>query len=351
MALNKIVIKTEGSESVIFIGAERIDLTGVIPSENVVIITDDNILQHYGSAFPPFPVLTVTPGEDSKRLKVIEHLAEQLLDLGIDRTGYLLAIGGGVVCDITGFLSSIYMRGVRTGYISTSLLSQVDASTGGKNGVDLGDTKNVLGCFKQPEIVICDTSMLHTLPEEEYLSGMAEMIKAAVIRDENLFSLIEKNIAGIKDRDKELMSDLVLRSVKIKAAIVTEDEKETGLRRILNFGHTYGHAVEMHTSVRHGFAVASGMEMATWFSSRMGMIGDAEKNRILSLLNDFGLIVKHSIPDDMIGKFIMHDKKKSGSEIYFVFISAIGNPVVRKMPVERVVEFYKEFRDERSWHS
>jgi 3-dehydroquinate synthase len=343
--LDKIVINAGGRDSVIYVGNRRLDLTGMIPSENVVIITDDNIRKLYGSTFPDFPVISITPGEDSKKLKVIGELSEKLLDLGIDRTGYILAIGGGVVCDIAGFLASVYMRGIRVGYISTSLLSQVDASTGGKNGVNLGNTKNILGCFNQPEIVICDTSMLLSLPEEEYLSGMAELIKTAVIKDEELFRLIENNIKKITDRDTHLLSDLVARSVEIKAAVVTEDEKETGLRRILNFGHTYGHAIEMHTAVPHGFAVASGMELAAEFSFRKGMINEGDKGRIISLLNCFGLIVKHSIPDDMIRSFIMHDKKKSGSDIHFVFISGIGRTVVQQIPVEEVVAFYKDLRN------
>jgi 3-dehydroquinate synthase len=342
--LRKIVITADGRESVIFVGNKWRDLTRMIPLKNVVIITDDNIRKLYGSSFPEFPVISIKPGEDSKRLKVIEELSENLLDLGIDRTGFVLAIGGGVVCDIAGFLASIFMRGIRVAYVSTSLLSQVDASTGGKNGVNLGNTKNVLGCFTQPEFVICDTSMLLTLPGEEFLSGIAELIKTAVIKDEELFRLIENNTKRIIDRDTHLLSDLVARSVEIKAAVVTEDEKETGLRRILNFGHTYGHAIEMYTSVRHGFAVASGMELAVGFSFRKGMINEKERGRIIRLLNDFGLIVKHSIPDDLIRSFIMHDKKKSGSDIHFVFLSGIGRPVVQQIPVEEVVSFYNEIR-------
>ena len=212
------------------------------------------------------------PGEESKKLKVVEYLAEKLLAAGIDRTGFILAVGGGVVCDLAGFLASVYMRGIRCGYVSSSLLSQVDASTGGKNGVNLGGTKNILGIIRQPEFVICDTAMLLTLSDEEYLSGLAEMIKTAVIGDKELFELLEKNYGGIMDREYDLLTLLVAKSVRFKASVVTEDEMETGLRRILNFGHTFGHAIEMQTRIKHGFAVAAGMELATDFSYERGLI-------------------------------------------------------------------------------
>jgi 3-dehydroquinate synthase len=342
--LEKIVVKTPDSRSEILVGHNWESVKSMVPESGVVIVTDENVRHIYGDKFPKFPVLSVSPGEESKKLEVIEQLAVKLLTEGIDRNGFILAIGGGVVCDLAGFLASIYMRGIRCGYVSSSLLSQVDASTGGKNGVNLGGTKNVLGIIRQPDFVICDPLMLLTLSDQEYLSGLSELIKTAVIGDRELFETIELSSKEILERDQTLLTSLVAKSVKYKAFIVSEDEKETGLRRVLNFGHTYGHAIEMYKSVKHGFAVASGMELAAEFSCEKGFIRTCEKDRIINLLNKFGLLEKHNIPDDQLEQLILHDKKKSGSFINFVFTEGIEKTSVKKVPVEELINFYKKFR-------
>ena len=343
--MEKITINTPGCISEILVGQNWETVAGLLPEKGVVIITDDNVNQLYGNRFPEVPVFSLLPGEKSKKLEVIENLAEQLLDAGIDRAGFVLAVGGGVVCDIAGFLASIFMRGIRCGYVSTTLLSQVDASTGGKNGVNLGGTKNILGNIRQPEFVICDPAMLLTLPEQEYLSGLAELIKTAIIGDKKLFELIESGFKGIMSRDYNLLTLLVARSVRFKGSVVSEDEKERGLRRILNFGHTFGHAVEMQKAVKHGFAVASGMELATHFSFEKGYISQEDKKRIIHLLQKFKLIEKLDLEDYQIEKLILHDKKKSGTDIHFVFPEGIGKAIVEKVPVNDVIDFYKRFRD------
>lgn len=340
--MEKIIINTNGSVSEILIGTKWESVNELLPETGVAIITDNNIQRIYGGRFPDFPVFTIKAGEASKNLEVIESFAERLIETGIDRTGFILGIGGGVVCDIAGFLASIYMRGIKCAYISTSLLSQVDASTGGKNGVNLGGTKNVLGCFRQPEFVICDPVMLQTLPEEEYFSGVAELIKTAIIGNKKLFEIIESNQEGILRRDTELLSMLISMAVNFKAAVVSEDEKESGLRRILNFGHTYGHAIEMYKSFRHGYAVASGMALAANFSLSRGYISEAEYNRVTTLLRSFKLLRRHDIPDDQISQLIMRDKKKSGNEIYFVFMAGIGKVDVEKIPISEAVDFYRQ---------
>jgi 3-dehydroquinate synthase len=346
--LEKIVINTPGYRSEILVGESWESVAKLLPENGVVIITDENIHRIYGDRFPEFPVLIISPGEVSKKLEVVGKLAENLLDAGVDRSGFILGIGGGVVCDLAGFLASIYMRGIRYGFVSTSLLYQVDASTGGKNGVNLGATKNMLGIIRQPEFVICDTSTLITLPEIEYLSGLAEMIKTAIVGDQELFNIIENRSEQILERDFDLLTMLVARSINFKASVVTVDEREKGIRRILNFGHTFGHAVELQKSVEHGFAVASGMELATWFSFEKGLISLDETDRIISILNRFCLLEKHDIPDDKIEQLILHDKKKAGSEINFVFTEGIGRATVKKITVNEVLDFYRRFRDKKT---
>lgn len=339
--MEKILINTNNSVSEILIGEKWESVNELLPEAGVAIITDNNVHRIYSGRFPDFPVFQIKAGEASKKIEVVESLAERLIETGIDRTGFILGIGGGVVCDIAGFLSSIYLRGIRCAYVSTSLLSQVDASTGGKNGVNLGGIKNVLGCFRQPEFVICDPVMLQTLPEEEYFSGIAELIKTAIIGNKKLFEVIENNHEGILKRDSELLSMVISMAVNFKAYIVSEDEKESGLRRILNFGHTYGHAIEMYKSFRHGYAVASGMVLAAGFSLYRGYISEEEYERVIALLKLFRLLRRHDIPDDQMNQLIMRDKKKSGNDIYFVFMEGIGKAVVEKISVSEAIDFYR----------
>lgn len=331
---------TSDSVSGIMVGARWEAVVKLLPENSVVIITDENVYKIYGKLFPDYPVLKIKPGEESKQLKVVEKLAGKLLDNGLDRSGFILGIGGGVVSDIAGFLASVYMRGIRCGYVSTSLLSQVDASTGGKNGVDLDGVKNVIGSFRQPEFVICDTTMLRTLPEEEYQSGLAELIKTGLIGDPVIIEILENNYPGVVKRERDLLSDLVARSIKFKASVVSKDEKEGGLRRILNFGHTFGHAIELHESVKHGFAVAAGMELAAAFSYKKGFISSNENDRIISLLEKYNLRRSYKITADKIEELILHDKKKSGTEIHFVFIEGIGKASVKRLTVKEVIDFY-----------
>ena len=345
--MEKININTTGFNSDIFIGENWETVSGLVPDNKTVIVTDDNVNKLYGVRFPKFPVFSLSPGEASKKLGVIGTLAEKMLDAGIDRSGFVLAIGGGVVCDVAGFLAAIYMRGIRCGYVSSTLLSQVDASTGGKNGVNLGGTKNMLGTIRQPEFVICDPALLLTLPQEEYLSGVAELIKTAIIGDKELFELIERNVDKIMSRNQELLVSLIAKSVRFKGLVVSRDEYETGLRRILNFGHTFGHAVEMQKSVKHGFAVAAGMELATDFSFEKGYIGQDEKTRINDMLKRFKLIDRLDIKEDQMEKLVLHDKKKIGTDIHFVFTQGIGKALVEKIPVGEVLGFYKRYRDKK----
>jgi 3-dehydroquinate synthase len=343
--LERIFINTPAAKSEIIVGQPWESVGELLPESSVVIITDDNISRIYGDKFPGIPVFSVAPGEESKRLSVVEHLAGKLLDSGIDRSGFILAIGGGVVCDLAGFLASVYMRGIRCGFVSTSLLSQVDASTGGKNGVNLGTTKNMLGTIRQPEFVICDPAMLLTLPESEYQSGLSELIKTAVIGDKDLFEIIENSHNDILNRDCDLLTMLVTKAVSFKSMVVSEDENETGLRRILNFGHTYGHAIELQRSVKHGFAVASGMELASEFSGEKGFISAVEKDRIIELLDRFHLLDRKYITEREMEDLIIHDKKKAGSSIHFVFTEGIGQASVKKISVGEIMSFYKRFRD------
>lgn len=315
-----------------------------MPHGEVVIITDDNVRRIYGHEFPEFPVLTLTPGESSKSLSVVENLTQALMDRGIDRSGFILAIGGGVVCDIAGFLASVYMRGISFGFISTTLLSQVDASVGGKNAVNVGNSKNIIGNFRQPEFVICDPSMLNTLPEDEYLSGLAELIKMGFIMDKDLVEKVETSIPLLMKRDKSILEQLIDRSVKLKATVVTEDEKEAGLRMILNFGHTFGHIIETVAGKKHGFAVASGMEIAANLSVLSNYLDPEQRDRIVNLLRDMDLLTGFSISHDTFEKMLLADKKKNRNDVNFVLLESIGMARIEKIGISELVSLYKKIR-------
>ena len=338
--MKRITINTAFNKSEIFIGEDWKNFRKYHPGNNTVIITDDNILKLYGNYFNDCQVLSITPGEKSKTLVVINELAEKLLSLGIDRSGFILGIGGGVVCDIAGFLASVYMRGIGFGFVSTSLLSQVDASVGGKNGVNVGPVKNIIGNFNQPEFVLCDQSMLSTLPDEEYFSGLAELIKTGFIRDSELISDIESNVDLIFKKDLAFLTKLVTRSVEIKASVVSKDEKEKGERMILNFGHTFGHAIEANTGIRHGFAIAEGMMIAADISVEIGIFQSSERERLYNLLNAFRLLKNRKISVENMKQFLSQDKKKSGGTINFVMLEKTGKAIVKTFSIKELINYY-----------
>ncbi len=280
------VIKIKGKESSsqIFIGERLGDLHMYIPQSNTFIITDTNVNKIYRKTFPNFPVFVMKAGETNKNLSTVAEIYRWLLDQGADRNSFIVGIGGGVVCDLAGFVASTFMRGVSFGFVATTLLAQVDASVGGKNGVDLDGYKNIVGTINQPKFVICDISMLKTLPYVELVSGLAEVVKHALIADSSKFEYIEKNSDSILALDLTMLEYLVTRSVRIKADIVEVDEREGGLRRVLNLGHTWGHAVEKITGISHGQAVSIGLVFTAKLSFNKGMITEIERDRIINLL-------------------------------------------------------------------
>ncbi|MBL7173905.1 MAG: 3-dehydroquinate synthase, partial [Desulfobacteraceae bacterium] len=229
-------IEIHGStgDSTILVGESIRSLKKYAPLERMVVITDENVRRHYQKDFPSCEVIEIGSGEKVKTLESVKEIYQRLIEIEADRSSFIVGIGGGVVCDITGFVASTYMRGVAFGFVSTTLLSQVDASVGGKNGVNLGGYKNMVGVFNQPQFVICDINLLKTLPEKELLSGFAEIVKHAVIGDPHLFSYIQENYKKGFLLDTGVINKLVSDSIVIKSSIVNRDEKEKGERRKLN---------------------------------------------------------------------------------------------------------------------
>ena len=242
--MKTIEISWYDKKSAIFVGERFRGLTRYLPPGKAAIITDPNVRAIYGHRFPPCPVIEMGTGEGAKTLDTVREIYERLMDLEADRSWFVVGIGGGIVCDVAGFVASTYMRGVPFGFVATTLLSQVDASVGGKNGVNFHAFKNMVGTFRQPDWVMCDTDLLKTLPKAELRSGLAEVIKTAAIGDERLFSFMEGHYGEVLDLKHEATERVVYDTVRVKTAIVNRDAEEQGERRKLNFGHTLGHAIE-----------------------------------------------------------------------------------------------------------
>ncbi len=339
--MHRIKITGETGDSVLIIGGQISDLAGYLPDKKLFIITDTNVSRLYSGSFPPATVLTVEPGEQSKALDVVGDLCGRLLENGADRSSFILGFGGGVVCDIAGLVASLYMRGVSHGFVSTTLLSQVDASIGGKTGVNLGSWKNIIGTFRQPEFVICDQSMLSTLPDEEYLSGIGELIKHAVIRDRKLFFEMADAIPKILDRDPVILEDFIFRSVRIKASIVRGDPFEKGSRRLLNFGHTFGHPIEMASRLPHGIAVMKGMLIASELSVFTGEMPVTELRLLEGMLLPLVPAADDDLPADIMSR-VIRDKKSETGVLNVVLLRSVGKSVVKRMSFSGIEAFLED---------
>lgn len=272
-------------------------------------------------------ILEVPDGEDYKSLDSASKLYLQLGKMRAERQTPVVALGGGVIGDLAGFVAATYLRGVPFIQLPTTLLSQVDSSTGGKVAVDMATLKNRIGAFYQPKLVLADVSTLKTLPLRELQSGLAEVIKAAVIKDRDFFTFLEKNIEGVIGLDEALLAEVVCRSVEIKAGYVEKDERDTGVRNVLNLGHTIGHAVESVSgfSLKHGEAVAIGLVAVSRISQRMGIITEADFARIRMLLERVGLPVEMPALDrEKLLEAMGQDKKVRGGRVRFILPRTIG---------------------------
>ncbi|MBW2642270.1 MAG: 3-dehydroquinate synthase [Deltaproteobacteria bacterium] len=336
-------IHGSSKNSTIRVGEKLQNLGNYIPGENVVIITDVNVKRLYQNNFPLHPVITIQTGEKIKNLDTVRNIYGKLLELGVDRSTFIIGIGGGIVCDITGFVASTFLRGMKFGFVSTTLLSQVDASVGGKNGVNFKGYKNMVGVFNQPEFVICDLNLLSTLPEKEVLCGLAEIVKHAAIGDADLFQYLEENYQKASALDAAVIERLVYDSVVIKSAIVSQDEKEKGERRKLNFGHTFGHAIEKTIGVRHGEAVSAGMVMASKLSVKKGHLQAKDAQRIKNLLRDLKLPISLQADRKTVLDALRKDKKRQGDLINFVLLEGIGKPFVDKISINELDNVLNDF--------
>jgi 3-dehydroquinate synthase len=300
----------------------------------VFVVSTDDVWRHqcarleHALAAIAHDVLFLPAGEDHKRLAPIEQLAEEMVRLGADRSSVVVAFGGGIVTDMAGFLAAIFMRGIPVVQIPTTLLAQVDASIGGKTGVNLGVGKNLIGSFHQPLAVLIDADVLATLPDREYRAGLYEILKAGVIRSEPLFRFLAEQSAPVLAREREAVDRIIAESVEIKVQVVSADEREGGLRRILNFGHTFGHALETETGYTrflHGEAVAFGMRAAVYLAQMTGHLSAEDTVDILEAIQLYGPIpsLQGVAPERLLAR-LASDKKTVQGQVHFVLPERIG---------------------------
>lgn len=324
------------TKSSILIGERLNRLLDYIPAKKAVIVTDSNVRQLYQSQFPPFPVVEIGVGEAIKTLETVETIYRQFLELEVDRSTFIIGIGGGIVTDITGFAASTFLRGLEFGFVSSSLLAQVDASVGGKNGVNYHAYKNIIGTFNQPRFVICDPKLLTTLPKNELSCGFAEIVKHGAIADEEHFSYLECHVAEALALNEEVITRLVHDSVQIKSMVVNNDEREKGERRKLNFGHTFAHAVEKITGHPHGDAVSIGMVVAASLSYKRGLLSKESVERLIALLKQLQLPIQITLERSRVLDALKKDKKREGDKINFILLTRIGNAVVEEISISEL---------------
>lgn len=302
----------------------------VLTSPEIWALWSAQFLASFALADRP-EILFLPAGEKYKHLRQVEILAREMVRAGADRSSLLIAFGGGIVGDLGGFLAAIYMRGIEYVQVPTTLLAQVDSSVGGKTGVNLAEGKNLVGSFQQPKAVFADVQTLQTLPERELRAGLYESIKAAIIRDARLFSYLERNSASILARDPKALEHVIAASIRIKADVVGEDERENGVRMILNLGHTLGHALEAATSYRrylHGEAVGLGMIAAVHIGLLRKTLSAAQAARIVELIALYGPLPKATFNATHLLAASARDKKNSAGVRRFVLPVGIGNAIV-----------------------
>ena len=300
----------------------------VISDNHVAALYGGQVLQALQAAELEGELFTFSAGEASKNLANIEQLASSMAQQGFDRGDAILALGGGVSGDMAGFLAAIYMRGIPFAQVPTSLLAQVDSSVGGKTGVDIPEGKNLIGAFYQPRLVLIDTDVLQTLPRSEFLAGMGEVIKYGASLDADFFTYLDQHREQILALDPAVLSSVISHCCALKARVVEQDEREGGWRRVLNFGHTIGHAVEAASgySLLHGFAVAIGMCAVADLAARCGYASAQVKEEIAALLRAYGLptAVPQALDRERIATFMQADKKSIGRRLFFVLPTALG---------------------------
>lgn len=306
-----------------------------------VLITDEHVFAAHSKRFKGWNTIVIKAGEQFKIQQTVDSVISQLIEMEADRKTTLVGIGGGVVTDITGYIASVYMRGLRFGFIPTSVLAMVDASIGGKNGIDVGLYKNMVGVIRQPSFILHDMVFLNSLPQAEWENGFAEIIKHACIKDASMFRELESSSLKKYQQKKTAACLLIERNARIKAKVVQQDEFEKNERRLLNFGHTLGHALENQYALSHGQAVAIGMTYACHIAEEL--CGFKQTARVVAVLERYGLPTYTSFDKQKAMDVLRMDKKRERKEMNYILLEKIGKGVVQSIPLIQLEKIINKF--------
>jgi len=311
-------------------------LKKIVDQKNSVLITDDNVFLHHQKRFKNWNSIVLKPGEEFKIQATVDSDVAQMIAMEADRTTTLIGVGGGVITDLTGYIASVYMRGVRFGFVPTSLLAMVDASIGGKNGIDVGNYKNMVGIIRQPAFILHDLIFLQSLPENEWRNGFAEIIKHAAIKDARMFTELEQNNLSFYQRKRTEACSLIRRNALLKTKVVQQDEFESGERKLLNFGHTLGHALENQYELSHGEAISIGMTYAAMLSKRLN--GFKQSERVIQVLEKYNLPTFVEFDKEKVIGVLKMDKKKVKDSIHFILLQKIGKAFIQKISIDQLYQ-------------
>jgi 3-dehydroquinate synthase len=315
-------------------------LKEITDRQATVLITDENVYNAHSKRFKGWNVIVLKAGEEYKVQATVDAVIEQLIEMEADRKTTLVGVGGGVITDITGYTASVYMRGLRFGFVPTSILAMVDASIGGKNGIDVGVYKNMVGMIRQPSFILYDLIFLNTLPQTEWENGFAEIIKHACIKDVAMFNELETGSYKKYQGRKKSVCELIQRNAIIKTKVVQADEFEKGERRLLNFGHTLGHALENQYELSHGQAISIGMTYASYISEQL--TGFKEAQRIIKVLEKYNLPTHAEFDKQKVFDVLKMDKKRERKEMNYVLLERIGKGVVKQIDLKRLEQIISD---------
>ncbi len=309
-------------------------LKKITDPKTTVIITDENVFNAHTKRFKGWNTIVLKPGEEYKVQATVDAVIEKLIEMEADRKTTLVGVGGGVITDITGYVAAVYMRGLKFGFVPTSILGLVDASIGGKNGIDVGVYKNMVGVIRQPSFILHDMGFLNSLPPAEWENGFAEIIKHACIKDAAMFTELERNTLKTYSGKQKNICELIQQNAIIKTKVVQKDEFERGERRLLNFGHTLGHALETQYELLHGQAISIGMTYACHISEQLAGFKQTEK--IVSVLEKYNLPTYASFNKQKVFDVLKMDKKRERKDMNYVLLEKIGKGVVKSISLKQL---------------
>ena len=339
--MTKKQIQFSSSATTFYFDASFEYLETITSKDSAVLLTDENIFAKHKKRFKGWQTIMIKAGEQHKNQTTVDDVIAQMIALGADRKITLIGVGGGVITDMAGYIAGVYMRGISFGFIPSSILAMVDACIGGKNGVDVGVYKNMVGLIRQPSFLLYDYSLLKSLPKGEWSNGFAEIIKHAAIKDAVMFKLLKQHSLQDFQKNAALLNTLIQRNAMLKSKVVKEDEFEQGERKLLNFGHTLGHAIENDYSLPHGFAIAIGMVVAAHISEQYTNFKATEK--LVKVLKQYGLPTFLQFNVDKALQNMLADKKRFKKELHYVLLNKIGKAVVQPLTIKEIEPIIKQF--------